>query len=169
MSQDSPTDINDSLRIRPVDACHVAELMRIADQTNLSHWSAESYLDELKNPDAIMLRLVDDENSVAGFVVGRIILGGEVDIRNDAEIYNIAVTAEKQRNGLGQVLLDAFIDECRSKDAEQVWLEVRESNHPAIGFYKKNGFEYVQTRNHFYEDPREHALLMRLDLKDREG
>jgi ribosomal protein S18 acetylase RimI-like enzyme len=42
---------------------------------------------------------------------------------------------------------------------------VRESNRKAIAFYEKNGFESVQTRRHFYNDPREHAILMKLTLK----
>jgi ribosomal-protein-alanine N-acetyltransferase len=167
MSDDSPT--NQPLRVRPVDPSCVSDLMRIAEETRLSHWSAQNYLDEIKNPDAIMLRLVDDENSVAGFVVGRVICGGQVETRSDAEIYNIAVATERQGTGLGQLLLDAFLDQCRGRDAEQIWLEVRESNYKAIDFYKRNGFETVQTRNHFYEDPREHALLMRLDLKNETG
>jgi ribosomal-protein-alanine N-acetyltransferase len=169
MNEPSLTYPAPDIRIRPVESSHVGEIMRIAAETKLSHWTAQSYLEEIKNPDAIMLRLVDEDNSVAGFVVGRIIDGGEIDSRADAEIYNIAVAAEKQRAGLGQLLLDAFLEQCRRKNADQIWLEVRESNHTAISFYQKNGFEPVQTRKHFYEDPREHALLMRLDLKNNEG
>jgi ribosomal-protein-alanine N-acetyltransferase len=50
-----------------------------------------------------------------------------------------------------------------------VWLEVRESNHKAIAFYVKNGFEQVQTRPNFYENPREAALLMRLKLPPKKS
>lgn len=153
------------IRVRPIEAPHVADMMRLADETNLSHWSAQNYLDEIKNPDAIMLRLVSDDNLMLGFVVGRLVSGGNINTQPDAEIYNIAVKKDVQNKGHGQVLFDAFVDGCRQKNAEQIWLEVRQSNHNAISFYEKNGFERVQTRNHFYQNPREHALLMRLDLK----
>jgi ribosomal-protein-alanine N-acetyltransferase len=142
--------------------------MRIADETNLSPWSAQNYLDELKNPDAIMLRLVADDNSTLGFVVGRTVIGGKIETQVDAEIYNIAVTCDDQGKGHGQALFDAFVATCGEKKAGQIWLEVRQSNHQAIAFYERNGFKLVQTRNHFYENPREHALLMKLDLK-RDG
>lgn len=156
---------HDSLRIRPIDASNVAELMLIGEETNLSHWSAQSYLDEMKNPDSVMHRLVGSDNSTIGFIVGRLVIGGEIDPCIDAEIYNIAVTEKEQRKGFGQFLLNAFIVKCLKKEAANLWLEVRESNEKAITFYEKNGFTTVQTRPFFYQNPREHALLMKLVLE----
>ena len=165
MDRQSLTSVECTTRIRPVEASRIADLVRIADETNLSPWSAQNYLDELKNPDGIMLRLVADDNSTLGFVVGRIVTGGKIETQLDAEIYNIAVTCDDQGKGHGQTLFDAFIASCGQRNVMQIWLEVRQSNHKAIGFYERNGFKLVQTRNHFYENPREHALLMKLDLR----
>ena len=153
------------LRIRVVEAAHIADLMRIAEETNLSHWSAQNYLEEIKNADAIMLRLVSEDSSTIGFVVGRFVIGGEIEAIVDAEIYNIAVTNHEQQKGFGQLLFNAFTTVCRKKKAVNIWLEVRESNEKAIAFYEKNGFARVQTRPSFYDNPREHALLMKLVLK----
>jgi ribosomal-protein-alanine acetyltransferase len=152
-------------RIRPVEASHIGDLIRIAEETNLSHWSAQSYLDEMKNPDALIRRLVAEDNSTIGFVVGRIVAGGVIESHADAEIYNIAVTKNEQGQGRGQILFDAFRSVCMKRDAANIWLEVRESNQNAIAFYERNGFEPVQTRRSFYENPREHAILMKLVLK----
>ncbi|MEO6052100.1 MAG: ribosomal protein S18-alanine N-acetyltransferase [Pyrinomonadaceae bacterium] len=159
------TDNSDSARIRAVEVSHISELIRIGVETNLSPWTAQSYLDEMKNPDAIMLRLFGEDNTIAGFVVGRLVSGGEIDTQGDAEIYNIAVTKGQQRKGLGQLLFNAFISICKESGVANIWLEVRESNYEAIAFYIKNGFEHFQTRNLFYDNPREHALLMKLSLK----
>ena len=163
----SPNNENsqNDLRICSIDALHIADMIRIGEETNLSRWSAQSYLDEMKNADAVMLRLVGEDNSTVGFVVGRLVLGGEIETVGDAEIYNIAVTKSRQRTGLGQMLFNAFIAACRAKQAANIWLEVRESNTEAITFYEKNGFEHVQTRPYFYENPREHAILMKLILE----
>lgn len=160
-----PEDKSQLPRIRDVEASHISDLMRIADETNLSHWSAQSYLEEMKNPDAIMLRLVTESNETIGFVVGRII-GGVSETDFEAEIYNIAVTKGEHGNGRGQILFDAFSAACRERQSANIWLEVRESNRKAIAFYERNGFSPVQTRNHFYENPREHAILMKLRLHD---
>ena len=154
----------ETFRIRPVDSSHIGDLIRIAEETNLSPWSAQSYLDEMKNPDAVLLRLESPDNRTVGFVVGRIILGGLIAAQTDAAIYNIAVIEPLQHRGLGQKLLGAFLDRCRSRSVVHVWLEVRESNAVAIRFYERTGFEIVQTRNNFYTDPSEHALLLRLVL-----
>lgn len=159
------TDEIPTVRIRHVETAHIADLIRIGEETNLSPWSAQHYLEEIKNLNSIMLRLVDEDNWTLGFVVGRQVAGGEIEARKDAEIYNIAIDAAHQGNGYGQILFDAFIEVCGEREAENVWLEVRESNQKAIAFYAKNGFERVQTRKNFYENPREHAILMRLILK----
>lgn len=153
------------LRIRPVEAAHIGDLIRIGEETNLSPWTATGYLEEMKNADAIMLRLVAEDNSTLGFVVGRSIMGGDVETTLDAEIYNIAVAENEQRQGRGQVLFDAFLSACNERQVTKIWLEVRESNEKAIRFYERNGFVRVQTRPSFYENPREHAILMKLILR----
>lgn len=151
-------------RICRVDGSHIAELIRIGEETKLSPWTAQGYLDEMKNPDSILLRMAADDNSTIGFVVGRFVNGGQPETVFDAELYNIAVIESEQRKGFGQLLFDRFLSVCRDKKVANIWLEVRKSNTNAIRFYERNGFEPVQTRNHFYSNPREHAILMRLSL-----
>lgn len=152
-------------RIRPIEPANIADLIEIADATGLSPWTAQNYLDELQNENSIMLRLMADDNSIIGFVVGRLVAAAEPDTVFDAEIYNIAVIEPEQRKGCGQTLFDAFRGICGAREVGSIWLEVRESNRKAIRFYERNGFSPVQTRSHFYENPREHAILMRRILK----
>ena len=168
MSRTAPEKCEDT-RVRSVEPSHVADLIRIGEETNLSPWSAQSYLEEMKNPNAVLLRSINENNQTIGFVVGRFVAGGETDVRTDAEIYNIAVLKDEQRRGCGQTLFEAFRSRCEEREVSYIWLEVRESNTPAIRFYEKNGFERVQSRRHFYENPREHAILMRLLLKGRKS
>src|SRR5262245_31013338 len=104
-----------SVRIRPVEAAHIGDLILIGEETNLSHWSAQSYLNEMKNPDSLMLRLIAEDNSTIGFIVGRLVIGGTIETVTDAEIYNIAVTESQQGRGLGQQLFDAFDQACRER------------------------------------------------------
>jgi [ribosomal protein S18]-alanine N-acetyltransferase len=153
------------MRIKKIEKSSIADLIRIAEEVNLSHWSADSYIEEMKNPASIMFRLEGEANETVGFIVGRMIEGGTLEPVPEAEIYNIAVIETEQNGGLGQLLFDHFLAVVRQNNGKSIWLEVRESNEKAIGFYRKNGFEKVQTRNHFYENPREHALLMRLVIQ----
>lgn len=152
------------IRIRSIEASHIGALIELAEATNLSPWSAQSYFDELRDERSIMLRLESDENATIGFVVGRIVTAADEENVVDADIYNIAVNISSQRNGNGQFLINEFFDRCRKSLVRSVWLEVRESNLTAINFYRRNGFFAVTTRKHFYTNPPEHALLMRLNL-----
>lgn len=156
--------VSDALRIRTVESVHIAELIGIGRETNLSAWSAQNYLDEMQDAASIMLRIGSGPRETIGFVVGRVIVG-EVDSNREAEIYNIAITPRHQHCGFGQMLFDEFAARCRENGVSTIWLEVRESNLPAISFYQKNGFEPVQSRRNFYSNPREHAVLMRLKLE----
>ena len=112
-----------------------------------------------------MLRLESGTNETVGFIVGRIVPGGIIEAEIDSEIYNVAIVESEQKKGRGQRLFDAFVVKCREIGVGNIWLEVRASNQKAIRFYEQNGFERVQSRNNFYENPREHALLMKLLLK----
>src|SRR5438445_1731223 len=106
-----------------------------------------------------MLRLESEMNETIGFIVGRLVQGGTIETERDSEIYNVAIIESEQEKGLGQRLFDAFVVKCRGTGVTNIWLEVRASNQKAIRFYEQNGFELVQSRNNFYENPREHALL----------
>jgi [ribosomal protein S18]-alanine N-acetyltransferase len=157
------TNPADDIRTRSITAAHIADLIRIGIETNLSPWTATDYLNELQTSNSIMLAL-EEASQTVGFVVGRIVPGQDSE---EAEIYNIAVAQERQRKGLGQLLFDEFMSRAAKHDVANVWLEVRASNEKAIRFYTKNGFEPVQNRPNFYENPREHAILMRLSLKEQ--
>ena len=63
----------DEVRICGIHTGHVADLIHIGDTVGLSPWTAENYLDELKNPDSVMLRLVSIDNKTLGFVVGGVV------------------------------------------------------------------------------------------------
>jgi hypothetical protein len=48
------------------------------------------------------------------------------------------------------------------RGAEEVFLEVRASNSPAIELYRASGFRPVGVRSDYYRNPREDALVLRL-------
>lgn len=158
-----------TLRLRPIEASHIGALIYLGDITGLSPWSADCYLEEIKNPASIMLRLINDTNRLMGFVVGRSVPTASGEGGFDAEIYNIAVTPSAQKQGCGGVIFDGFIDICTGLGVSNVWLEVRESNLSALKFYQNKGFEMVQKRPSFYNDPPEDALVMRLALPKTEA
>jgi ribosomal-protein-alanine N-acetyltransferase len=79
-----------------------------------------------------------------------------------AELESIAVGAERQRLGLGERLFQALAAEVRAAGVEEILLEVRASNQPALAFYEALGFVKTGLRPGYYADPIEDAVLMHL-------
>ena len=75
-----------------------------------------------------------------------------------------------------EILAIATIEECRNKDIAQellnkiktkdIFLEVRESNQPAINFYKKNKFKEISIRKNYYSKPNENAIIMKSEVNN---
>ena len=67
-------------------------------------------------------------------------------------------TAQRGR-GVAKALLGRALDCCRERGASECYLEVRESNTPAIALYEERGFTRVGLRRGYYEKPREDAAV----------
>ncbi len=97
----------------------------------------------------------------AGFVLARLAAG-------EGEILTVAVARASRRTGLGWQLMDAVLRELHSERAEALFLEVDESNAPALGLYRRLGFREVGKRPAYYEHgegTKSGALVMRRDLR----
>jgi [ribosomal protein S18]-alanine N-acetyltransferase len=123
-----------------------------------SHWSQGQYQGMLSEADLRRVALVIEEGSaVQGFLVARA-------VEHEWEIENIAVAGTARRRGLGSRLLGEFLDLAREREAESVFLEVRDSNRAARALYEKWGFVEAGRRNGYYREPSEDAVVYRLWL-----
>lgn len=68
-----------------------------------------------------------------------------------AELIYIAVLEEEQKQGIGTKLLQSMIEECESRQLENITLEVSTQNQKAIKLYQKFGFKKVATRKKYYQ------------------
>lgn len=82
---------------------------------------------------------------------------------DEADIANIATLPQCRGCGIGFRLLTKMIDIARDDGAERIFLEVRESNVPAMSLYEKSGFAKIGKRRNYYNNPREDAVIMMLD------
>ncbi len=156
------TDIGESpILIRSARPEDAARLRELAMSAGIDAWSEAGYADEISNPNSVVL-CAFREHAIVGLLVSRIVPGSS-DLP-DAEIYNIAVDLGWRRSGIGSQLLAELIARLMTKGVEKLWLEVRESNRFAIGFYERHGFTAEITRPHFYANPDENAIVMRLRL-----
>lgn len=100
-----------------------------------------------------------------GFVLARLAAG-------EGEILTIAVARSHRRQGLGWRLMDAVLRELHGQRAEALFLEVDETNLPAIALYRRLGFGEVGRRANYYQSSGQGpsgALVMRRDLHPRTG
>ena len=87
---------------------------------------------------------------VVGFLVTRRVVADEL------EILNLAVAPEQRRKGIARELLLQLAKTHKGV----IFLEVRESNSPAIALYQALGFQEVSRRRGYYSNPPEAAIVM---------
>ena len=98
--------------------------------------------------------LAEDESQLVGFLVWQ-----ETDF--EAEVLQIAVLPSYQ----GQKIATALFDFLPAD--KETFLEVRESNKPALLFYKKEKFEEIARRKAYYHAPVEDAIVMKREIHER--
>jgi ribosomal-protein-alanine N-acetyltransferase len=143
----------------PADLDWVIEIA--ASLKEAPRWPRSAYLAAL-DPEAVPCRiaLVAEEPSsgaVAGFAVASL-------LQPHAELETIAVAPAAQRQGLARQLFAALSAELETAQIADVLLEVRASNHAALGLYRSLGFVELGRRTRYYHDPVEDAVLMSLGL-----
>ena len=136
-------------KMLPEDLAQVCEI----EKDNFSMpWSEKSFLDSMQRTDTVFL-VAADEGEVAGYL-------GCYCVAGSGEITNVAVKESMRRRGVGGLLLQKLYEEGAVLDCEEFFLEVRESNAPAIALYSQQGFVKEGIRKNFYEKPVEHAVIM---------
>jgi ribosomal-protein-alanine N-acetyltransferase len=118
-------------------------------------WPMEAFQSEMCDPYFYLLAFEGDE--LVGYA-------GGMSLYETCDLNNIAVLPQHRRRGIAAVLLESFMAEARARGAEQMLLEVRESNIPAIRLYERYGFTAYNKRKNYYRNPAEDAVLMVVTL-----
>ena len=136
---------------------HVSALAQIEKQCFSTPWSENALAEEIENPNARFFVALCGEQ-VAGYIGAHNIVG-------EVYITNVAVAPDYRRQGVATQLIERLVEISRAEKAEFITLEVRENNTSAQELYEKQGFGVVGKRKAFYENPREDAILMTINLK----
>ena len=112
---------------------------------------AEMLENELENEFMCFLSAKDNQK-VLGYI-GAYVINGEL------EILNFVVDGNFQRTGIGTLLFNELLN--RYPDAKSVVLEVREQNEKGINFYKKNNFNVISKRKHYYKNGDDALVMMK--------
>lgn len=149
------------IRIHPMRDEDLDRVLQIEARSFSMPWTAEMFLAERARRDKgeIYVARMAEEGE-AGLVIGYVCLWL---IQGDVHITNVAVDPARRRRGVGARLVRFALAWAREHGARRITLEVRASNHAAQALYQRFGFRIVGTRRHYYDRPREDALLMALE------
>ena len=145
------------LEIISMGPSHVPAIAALEAATFSAPWDEASIRGELENPLALWLAAEDEAGRFLGYV-------GSQTCFEDADILNVCVAPAARRQGVAEALMRELEARLIPKGVEQITLEVRASNAPAIALYAKLGYARVGVRKGYYEKPREDAIIMQKKL-----
>ncbi|UCC80119.1 MAG: ribosomal protein S18-alanine N-acetyltransferase [Candidatus Zixiibacteriota bacterium] len=119
-------------------------------------WSLNAFKTDLSNSMAWPM-VAEFENKVVGYS-NIYIVAGEV------QIGNFAVAPGFRNRGVGKKMMNEIFRKAEENNCRSIFLEVRESNKPAMELYKAFGFIPAGKRKDYYSHPRENAIIMIKDL-----
>jgi ribosomal-protein-alanine N-acetyltransferase len=143
--------------IRPIREQDLPRVMEIEVQSFSMPWKESTFRGLIKRTDTDVL-VAEGEAGVLGYAAAWTVI-------DQAELGNVAVDPRARGLGVGGALVDAVVEHVRGRGAEELFLEVRESNHSAQSIYRHRGFVAVGRRRSYYSLPREDALVMRLRIQ----
>jgi len=145
--------------IDPCGLFHAEVLAELHAQCFAEAWDAEALRGLLATPGTFgLLAMAEDQP------IGMVLCRGGAD---ECEILTLAVAGAARRRGIGGRLLDAALDDARTRGAAAMFLEVGAGNAAAVALYGSRGFRRVGRRAGYYRvagKPPEDALVLRLDL-----
>jgi ribosomal-protein-alanine N-acetyltransferase len=141
--------------IEPLSSAMEIDAILAIEQASFTNpWTREMYVAELKNEGVSFFYLArDNGRRVVGFCSFWRVL-------DELHIKNLAVVPEFRRRGVATALLSRVMSEAARFGIRRTMLEVRQSNAPARQLYEKFGFVVAGTRNNYYTNPDEDALVL---------
>jgi ribosomal-protein-alanine N-acetyltransferase len=123
------------------------------DLFGVERWTPGMFRGEL-DQGHFYLVVRDDDGAVLGYA------GLAVLAPDEAWVNNIAVRRDRQRQGIGRLLLEALLAEAERRSVSRVMLEVAADNASAQKLYAEYGFETVAVRRGYYQPSNTDALVM---------
>jgi ribosomal-protein-alanine N-acetyltransferase len=138
--------------ICPMKEEDLDQVLEIEQNSFPQPWLRQHFIDELDSPHAFPLAAFDSSGRLVGYIC-------PMQLLDEGHILDVAVDPALRGTGVGRLLVQQVLEDCRRGGASFVSLEARVSNYSAIGLYRKMGFIDVGRRKHYYENG-EDALMM---------
>ncbi len=143
--------------LRDMTEADLDPVLRIEREVHAHPWTQGNFSDALRSK--YQCKVCESDGTMLGYAVLMLAV-------DEAELLDIAISAQHQRHGWGRKLLEEMMVLARRKGMRRVVLEVRASNAAAIHLYRRAGFSDIGLRRAYYpaENGREDAILMGHEL-----
>lgn len=144
------------IKIQDLTLKDIKNILNIQSELNIHILSKNNILKDLKNSH-FKYFIAKYEENIIGYI--------SISYVTDIEIESIVTKKDYQRLGIGNLLLNYIFDFAKSNNIENIFLEVRSSNIPALNLYLKNGFKKINIRKKYYTDTNEDAIILKKIIK----
>lgn len=152
-----PPELSPDVRIRPFSPDDIEAILEIQHAcTTAAAWQKRDY-QTLTGDFRGLVLVAEYENRMPPEILGFAAL---FRVDAEAELWNLLVSPAHRRKGIGRALLQQAFRILLKAGVLKLYLEVRESNLPALELYRSLGFQQITRRKDYYQDPRENALVL---------
>ncbi|MCO8194508.1 MULTISPECIES: ribosomal protein S18-alanine N-acetyltransferase [Anaerofustis] len=141
-----------SILVREAVITDIEDIIEFEKGCFANPWSDNSIFSELINDKSYYIVFYDKDELIA--------FGGYQDIVGQGHITTMGIKENRRGKGYGKDLLLILIKHALKKGINEMTLEVRESNEPAINLYESAGFKIYGKRKNYYADNHEDAYIM---------
>ncbi|WP_411954745.1 ribosomal protein S18-alanine N-acetyltransferase [Alkalibacillus sp. S2W] len=145
------------VRVRKMEITDLDDVMDVERASFTSPWKRDAFeVDLVKNRFSYYL-VLEKNDRIIGYCGVWIVL-------ETAQITNIAILPSERGHRYGEKLFRQVLKLAKQIGAEELSLEVRQSNHVAQKMYQKFGLKIVGRREKYYPD-QEDAYVMWVNLQ----
>ena len=127
------------------------DIISIEEKSFKKPWTKDMFLSSSLN-EKVKFKIVLEDGKTVGFCL-------YWTIEDESEILNLAVDPMMRRRSIARKMLEYMEHDIKKEKSQSVFLEVRQSNEPAINLYLSLGFEKIGLRKKYYID--EDAIVLR--------
>ena len=140
------------MKIRRATLKDLVSIQKMEGRIFNNPWSNKSIRNELKRDRNSLNLVAEMDQKIIGYFFAHL-------LDNEIHILNIAIDVTYQHQGYGKQFFKEILENYLQYG--DVYLEVKQSNFPAINLYLNFGFEEIDIREAYYADGEDAVIMVK--------
>ncbi len=140
------------MKIRKATSKDLVSIQKMEGRIFNNPWSNKSIRNELKRDRNSLNLVAEMDQKIIGYFFAHL-------LDNEIHILNIAIDVTYQHQGYGKQFFKEILENYLQYG--DVYLEVKQSNFPAINLYLNFGFEEIDIREAYYADGEDAVIMVK--------